>query len=1509
MEKYGNETIATIHYFKSENITSQSNSDIKAAIKFAVATDPHYYATKYASYLNPFTGGDNSVSNMAEAFAQRFKGVTGTLREDVVETMSGNMLLFPEVSADYRSADNVATSMDKLLHVLSRKYNIPFRVIHEPNLKWAGRYVNDGTRKTVFINTAYANESTPIHEYFHPFVRILRLRNPSLYGAVLSQAKALGDNRADEEEVVTDYLEAQSKKRTKSSYLEQFFEFIRKLLNISAKVSITEATTLSDLFKVADQGIDLSEENTLTSAYKKVDVLVDEIQNRVHREQKTPIDYIEKIRADNPKLITDDNSNYYKDENGNEVATRLTVFVGDKEYGAFSTKSRRFKEDLATAKARDFFASRGIDVKNKKVEDIKETVTLGEQEYTFEQVVAIEEESLSKGRVFGKMVHSFMQYMLETNPEVKAQAKDQALQYAKQYGKAFFSLELHPDLQKFAANIEEIIKVAGLKIDLDGTLGIPKSKQDRIAAEIILKSDLLVDINGKPIASTADGIVQHANGDITLLDWKTGGITSDINTPYLMAYGEKYDIPDSKLSRGHLELALRAMMLKAQYPDMAFRSIKIIRLDSQGKATAMPLDLQKYLYTIGDFYKDKHPEVYKTLVSKNLLTATEYEGTSASLDSVLERISHLPYEEQVSYLKSKLASLHKGKSKAQIERDSNVAVLSAAYTEALLEIEKLVGTDLKAKGRDIPSYPFIGGFKNFSDIANTKVQTLHKMLIEAKAKITSSNVEYDKEHLRLYKNLVLKENSKLSKVVDFVALASLTTSLVTFNWWGLGLTLIAHKVAQRHLNKTTKDHFAFMWQKSQDQGVDAYFMNNTDFYELNGVMQEMTEAQKAYRDFIRDSMALEYKKFANTIVGYHDGNENAPIYRYVQLKIPAVLPPDFMPRIPKDISEVREEEAFLANYAGLKTVLGDSVKRNLTSFIENTYNDNDDPIPLRYFKHRGSAAVQEGNHSWNVEAAFKSFMGSMSYKANMEPIYDVAVGVSNSLREEYDENGNPRYPNLTKWLDDEIYPQILATSKDTSVTSKRMNRKMGKIGSALTGIPENTPYVISQNRVLQALKSSVTYSVMSFKVFSPLRNAIMIALANLTQSTRNSVNNVVSNIAGVPPETFEGINAKAASNALQDYMKAKLLGNEENSKLWNLAKKFDWLPDNYPYEVNNDRLLSKAIQLSPTSHAFMFYNIGETFGALWQLAGIMQGTKIQDKDGKEVSMWDAYDEKGEWKIGVRGLFDKGNGMVEELTELTPLEIKSMKRAYEKLNGSYRKEEKTAIEATVLGDFLLQFHKYFYQYLKVLFANPYKDITVGRHVMAGKRPDGMPVYQWHSDVMEGQFRVLVGSIGAMASLTPKKSLQKYLNDTDKYGALTLKGHRARALGAAINTGLWFAMLLIAFKVGLDDDDEKSYLGKALRRTIDDLTRGANPVDLLGTIEKPIVAIDKISKTGQSLFELLTAGIAGKTTKDGLPAGAKGVLRATPWGAGYLQMRDAFKNEEQGEEYIFGIIPIR
>lgn len=170
----------------------------------------------------------------------------------------------------------------------------------------------------------------------------------------------------------------------------------------------------------------------------------------------------------------------------------------------------------------------------------------------------------------------------------------------------------------------------------------------------------------------------------------------------------------------------------------------------------------------------------------------------------------------------------------------------------------------------------------------------------------------------------------------------------------------------------------------------------------------------------------------------------------------------------------------------------------------------------------------------------------------------------------------------------------------------------------VTGIAKGTPLIISQERVLRMLKSSVTFMAMAFKVWGPVRNALMLSLATITKTV--NFGTFISKIVGVPPDAVDELSIKGAGTVFRDFVAKKMQNKEEESKLWALAKKFNWLPDNYPYQVNNDSLLSKSIQMSLTSHAYIFYQMGENFGALWHLAAMMQAVKVKTIDGKLISM-------------------------------------------------------------------------------------------------------------------------------------------------------------------------------------------------------------------------------------------------------------------------------------------------
>jgi len=1439
-------------------------------------------------------------SGVVDLFAARFDGLDAKIDGDIVRTSSGTMALFPPTKEEIIATTAFSTGytkedLENVLVNLSKKFGFPFETINAPAIKWKGKFVQRNGQMLVMVNTAHATKDTPFHEYYHPFVNLLRLQKPETFKVILDSANSR--DTSNPEEVVTDYLARLAVKNPTSFYLSYFLQFVRDLLGL--KNSLTAYSTVADLRGRAPIDVSASE---LPEAYQRLDEVADMMKKKFPGQASETPDYIAELLKESAKYSTSDTSSFYQDESGTDIAKRLTAFIGDKLFGEFSKKARRFMDTPAEGAAKNFYKQRGINIDKIAPKDVTQSITIGGNTYSFTEIVAGFEERFKGARLIGKLVHAYIYYRLEDNATEKAKIKQLAVGYAQELGEPYTTLEAHPRLSKIHDNFQNILDASGVMIDTTGTKGIPRSKQDKAAPEIGLVSKYLTDADGNKLGTTADGLFVHQNGDVTLLDWKTGNLTSDMSTPYLMDYGDKYGINDSKLSKGYLELTYRAIMLKEKFPNMKFRSIKLVKVDYKGKATIMELDIQPYLYTIGDYYKQTNPEIYNKLKEAKLLEASSYKGEATSIIELQDSISHLSTKEKHLYLKEKLGILHEGKTKSEIQSDPNIRVLSKKYSDAILELEKDAATDLNSKSEDLSSF---WQFKNFSDISNPKVQTLHKIIMDAKAKTQKYLLGIESEHDKLYQAALNKEDqSLLKKILLGGAAVANVYGLFTFSpLWFVG-SIISHKLLSRAMNTTTKNHFAFMWRESSDLERGGYYLNLQDTYLKDGVEVPLTQAQKNYRSFVYSTMKNEYDNFANTVVGYKFDNPSVPLFRYEKLGIPQTLPEDFLPRIPKPLAELREEEAFYAGGFGFKTVVGQSVKRNLTNFLEDAYTKESDGLPLKYFKHSGSSIVSDVNHSWNVDASFKYFMASLKAKESLDPVYDIAMGVYNGLQEDKDEAGKPRYDRLVKWLDSQITLQVLGDTTKDSVSAKKITLKANKLTEKLTDIPEGTPIVVSQDRILRALKTSVTYSVLSFKVWSPIRNAVMIAAANTTQSTRGLVNKLMSNILGVPPESFETINIDGGRVALRDYMKAKLLGQEDDSKLWNIAKNFDWLPDNYPFEVNDDRLVHQISKLNGTTNAFLFYQVGETFGALWQLAGLMKSIKVKDASGKEVTLWDAYDNKGNWTIGERGQVLQADGSYASLKELTSLEVKSLKRAYEKLNGSYRKEEKTAIEVSVLGDFVMQFHKYFYQYLKVLFAAPYKDITVGKYVLTGQKPDGMPVYQWHSEVMEGQLRVLVASIFAALSGKGKQ----YLTE-ENLGENTLKGHRARALAGLLNTFGWFTLLLVLFKVGLDDDEEKSYVGRSIKRTILDLTRGAHLTDLVDTALKPIVAIDKMGKTSIALFDLMASPVTGNTDRDGWPQGLKTVARAVPFTAGSLQIADVLSKDAEDSEYLFGIIPVR
>ena len=1211
--------------FKTDGPIPNHQADpLYKAIADRVYANSDYYLQAYDGYLRATLKATPTVDSAIDAFYARAARLGGNLVGEVLQGTDGNALLFPEAQQTFTGnvRPDVKQRFEALLTTLSDRFGVPFQFVDDPKLKLKGRYIFDGERRVVLINLAYADLTTPLHEYYHPVVRVLRNTNERLFNTVLAEAQSLALNPdIDSEELVTEYLAQLASKPT-----PVYYRFLNWLKNLISRVvgwpiqSIDQLSTIGDLMKYLespDVASVVSLETTLTQADSSLMQVLKNMSSGSNafkvKKDDSGLDYTVELPklAQQQGVVTSDESAFYKDKAGNEVAIRLTQLVGDKELGEFSLKSKKFKYTQSEYVAREYFKQQGKDQGDRPASEITDTILMNGKETTYNELVQSLEKVFTEQRTYGKMVHAFIQYKLEVDPVKKEAAKLLANSYAIQVGLPFVTLETHPELSQYELEFDKVLKTAGIR--LEGVL------PDKVIPEISLVSKNIKDSAGRLIGTTLDSLIQHSNADVSLIDWKTGSLLSDAMSTRIMQYADNVQVSDTKLNRAYLELAFRALILKEHFPKMRFRKVAVVSLSKKGNHSLMTVDLAPFLTIIGNYYRETNPQIYQQLLDSKLLNVESYLGTKGEVMKALpSALHHVPLEEQMSFLQARIDSIMLGSTAEEIKKSPTLSADLKMYTEALLELKKQPGMDLDQKTDDIPSVT--GLIKNFSDIANPKVQVLHKELLKARHESSNRMQEITKEHDRLSLEVIKEATSSTARTMRKVLALPLLYSIVTLNP-GVLVGSIATGLILRRFGKNTKDVFGFMWKKSTAPGREGYFLNTTNEHEG----KPLTPAQRAYRDHYTRTMRSIYTEVMSEVVAYSPNGK--PITRAEANAKPIDLPDDFMPRVAASLSEIRENESYLKGFLGLQTHVKYFAQRHLSDYVEDTYTSQDgqQALPVKYFGHTGSKTVLKANHSFDPTKAFKLFVGNLIYKQNFDQLYNMAQGVKNALDMETDEAGNARYPNLTKWLDNEVYAQILQTPKPSRFTTRKWTYKVGVLGSKILDLPVGYHIEISQEKVINLARTSTTYLIMGFKLASAIRNGMLITVLN----TMNATKATMARRMGIPPEDYRPT-AKgtfAAFVDLKDFYALKLQGREEESKLWNLAKKFDWLPDNYPYSQDPKDFFSESIRFSLNSYTFSFHNMVETYGALAQLSMLMRTMQLTNDKGEKFSAWEAYSMK------------------------------------------------------------------------------------------------------------------------------------------------------------------------------------------------------------------------------------------------------------------------------------------
>lgn len=77
----------------------------------------------------------------------------------------------------------ISYNFSKAIERLSKVFGVKVKYVHLPDVNWSGRYQHG----TVELNMAKLQSDTPFHEFAHPFVEAIRIKNKALYDSLVAE--------------------------------------------------------------------------------------------------------------------------------------------------------------------------------------------------------------------------------------------------------------------------------------------------------------------------------------------------------------------------------------------------------------------------------------------------------------------------------------------------------------------------------------------------------------------------------------------------------------------------------------------------------------------------------------------------------------------------------------------------------------------------------------------------------------------------------------------------------------------------------------------------------------------------------------------------------------------------------------------------------------------------------------------------------------------------------------------------------------------------------------------------------------------------------------------------------------------------------------------------------------------------------------------------------------------------------------------------------------------------
>lgn len=1247
-------------------------------------------------------------------------------------------------------------------------------------------------------------------------------------------------------------------------------------------------------------------------AYKKNGYDIPELDSQIVKDvKKLELKFGPSVEVvkDNDGKETDN----YKSVRGSKLYNRISIFVGN-----FAAKVKDGKKTFAERTADKFWGALPHDEKLVTKFGLAQTRNEYVEELEYWNYMAV-----AKGLV----MHLAIQKKLTPGRAKELQSEISAIlaEVLAMRGEVPFSWEWIEHEETITRNgvtrtesvIEDIFDNLNLNFFHELTL------EEEVLRDVIT-SEVTVSSNVFNMAGTIDMLVHHADNTYSIIDWKTGNSMNKVfrgMDDLIMKYGNQgtREIEDSIRNRAKLQIALYAVLLRAENPHIKFRSLDLAwipnRYDSLQKDLDSSVDVQAFIPMIEQFLRDPlaveaaglprnihakllendsqifNPTLYNSSAKTNVVTDMMTKDSSPE-EALESRIEELKYLLGGSTNYDDLSYTDKQGVKDLLEEiNSRMAAPGVSVDTTVYEDMSFV--NLWLGNYSEVKHPMVQQFKKYKDAQQLKAKR------SAEVKIT---------HFRSLLRPILKQYYKDQNIKKILGNRAINYDKL-FAWMYIdeGINTETTQTRERLLTKQETDPALIAKYNAltieQQRLLD--YTNDTFSDYFNGPKAIMNDIAIS-----RGSVTMTQLELFNKAKSDVDKR------KWHQGFFFKVAPTD------EDIITRSGNGSYIKGKFS-KKALGSLIFKYATFFKENEFdgwNNETQALPLKFM---GSDIIDSSRtYTKNMEMIFSEAVSEMEFKKEMDGVYALGQAIKVKLDTEKRSSGEPAYANLVKFLDHRLMMDI-----------QRKMHIAGARGRAIR-IPMYTPdgwhkEKVSLDALIRGLTKWTSMNTMWVRPFQGVGNGVHAMMLTHRDGLKGALSGVkLLGISGDSVDFTSKDLIQAEAAYFSDYLKKVAFGDFRSSKMFLLAKEFNYFGNNYDYAEMEKTILSLRNRYMSEGTMYLFHSMPEEFVSMTTMAAQLMHMKNK-VTGK--SIWNSYETEeimspenkgtGEFKLkwtgGIRGYVQKSSGTTaytETLTELDSQEQAKLRKVHERLQGGYRKDEATIIEAYAMGKMFIHLKKYLPRLILNAFHSKrmetdlgaYKklmDPVTGKPIYKDENGVDIPVYEWQARLTEGRIITLVNHIIMLSTAGRLNRDYRWneLSDEQKQNlieaALTLSIYLA-AYGAYIT---WFDEL--------DDDDTTKKWFKMYM--VDNLSQQYNMVDLSKTMATAFspVAFAKVgnfavhgSKMVVAAAEYSVGNEDAALTKKGDLKGWNSFVKTVPLLSSYYDAKNRFRNVKDPDSFI-------